>query len=89
MATFAVKVKRLSGRFSPAYICAGLDKTAIGLASAENLARDNLELAIRGSNLVSGYPAAALGKTAIGPRVDKTAIGPAFAKNSLARPLIN
>ena len=32
----AVKVKRLSGRFSPAYICAGLDKAAIGLASAEN-----------------------------------------------------
>ena len=30
----AVKVKRLPGRSSSAYICA--DKTAIGLASAEN-----------------------------------------------------
>ena len=48
-----------------------------------------MELAIRGSNLLSGYPVAALDETAIGPRVDKTASGPAFAKNSLARPLIN
>ena len=44
-----------------------------------------MELAIRGSNLVPGYPVAALDKTAIGPRVDKTAIGHAFAENSLAR----
>ena len=33
-----------------------------------------MELAIRGSNLVSGYPVAALDKTAIRLRVDKTAI---------------
>ena len=32
----AVKEKQLSGRFSPAYICADLDKTAIELAFAEN-----------------------------------------------------
>ena len=60
----------------------------LGPAADKLIARDNMELAIRGSNLVSGYPVAALGKIAIGPRVDKTAIGPAFAENSLARPLI-
>ena len=67
-----------------------IKRPLIGPAFAENsLARPLINclreiiwnFAIRGSNLVSGYPVAALDKTAIGPRVDKTAIGLALLIN--------
>ena len=67
----------------PALIKRPLGLLLLKMAADKLIARDNMELATRGSNPVSGYPVAAFDKTAIGPRVDKT------VENGLARPLIN